>query len=370
MQKQKFKFLFFIAFLLTSKCIISMEDRPFRPHATDFEDEIEYDAPRHGGNEDDDNNTIECKLCYDETNQFTRLSCGHYEYCNECLRQLLDTAFSQNQLEQVRCPDPDCQENLTEEDFEAMQPFAGREIEKIKQKVADNARPVQIERADWRTAARLHFVSTPCPDCGLRVIRSEGCAHMKCQNQNCNQHFCYICGGVWGPNGYTYHSSCKLIGPLKTGAKVAAAAALAGYAGYKLGKGIISAKNWFSKKYPNLSQKIKATTSKVQTYVNSKSHILVPAAASTGLFALLTAARTNLSQPILNFAYRKLGDERFTNIMHLNPFGSLLREGIENKHVVNAGLSLTGGLLAGAGYKLFSGSTYKPKNRPRPFIKK
>jgi hypothetical protein len=370
MQKHKLRFLFFITILLASKSIIAMEEEGYqRPHQGRFgnhhDDEIGFDNNH-------DNNVIECPICMDDTNQFTRLHCGH-EYCNECLRNLLNTAFSQNQVEQARCPNPDCQENLTEEDFEDMQHFAGQEIRKVQQKIADNARPVQIQRADWRTQLRLHFVGTPCPDCGVRVIRGEGCAHMKCHNQQCNQHFCYICGGVWdynGRNGYQYHGPCKLIGPLKTGVKIGAATAVAGYGLYKLGKAMNSAKNSFFKKHPNLEQAIKTRVNKVTSYIRSKSNVLVPAAVGTALFTILTAKRANLSAPILNYGCKLLGDERFTNIMFNNHLGDLLRKAIENKHVVNAGLSTTGGILAGCAYqsgryayKLFSGENHNKKIR-------
>ena len=31
-----------------------------------------------------------------------------------------------------------------------------------------------------------------CPKCRVRIMRSQGCNHMKCTN--CNTHFCYRCG--------------------------------------------------------------------------------------------------------------------------------------------------------------------------------
>lgn len=41
-----------------------------------------------------------------------------------------------------------------------------------------------------------------CPGCGIWVVRSEGCSHMKC---GCGVHFCFDCRGILCANDPYYH---------------------------------------------------------------------------------------------------------------------------------------------------------------------
>jgi hypothetical protein len=45
---------------------------------------------------------------------------------------------------------------------------------------------------DMEMAAWISDNGQPCPNCGMGIIRSEGCFHMSCTN--CSTHFCYECG--------------------------------------------------------------------------------------------------------------------------------------------------------------------------------
>lgn len=126
--------------------------------------------------------------------------------------------------------------------------------------------------------------------------------------------------------------------------------------------------SWLSKKFASVKQSIKE---KVQS--TSKSDVLVPAIVGTGLFALLTKQRVNLSLPIQDYAYNKLGNKRYCDIedsFYGNIFSRAILNEFQNGRAINAGLSVTGGLLAGYCYKLLDGSSSKAKKQPIARIKK
>lgn len=61
-------------------------------------------------------------------------------------------------------------------------------------------------------------VTKPCPGCGIRVSRIDGCCHMTCQ---CGQHFCWCCGEGFGTARAVYDHLDELYGtPFATEAQM------------------------------------------------------------------------------------------------------------------------------------------------------
>ncbi|ORZ36633.1 hypothetical protein BCR44DRAFT_1512430 [Catenaria anguillulae PL171] len=58
----------------------------------------------------------------------------------------------------------------------------------------------RFHRVDFRTHKWVRDNATACPKCGVRVIRTGGCAHMTCAI--CSESFCYHCGEVLGAGSH------------------------------------------------------------------------------------------------------------------------------------------------------------------------
>ncbi|KAJ2003141.1 hypothetical protein GGI06_005664, partial [Coemansia sp. S85] len=55
-----------------------------------------------------------------------------------------------------------------------------------------------LEREE-KESESLRFIETvtrACPTCGVRIVKAYGCNHIRCTQ--CNSHFCYLCGELFG----------------------------------------------------------------------------------------------------------------------------------------------------------------------------
>ncbi|CAI2179038.1 92_t:CDS:2 [Funneliformis geosporum] len=67
---------------------------------------------------------------------------------------------------------------------------------------------------DEATQDMLDRETKPCPKCGVRIIKYEGCNHMTCRISSCKYEFCWLCSADFNEiraNGNTSHkSTCQL----------------------------------------------------------------------------------------------------------------------------------------------------------------
>lgn len=70
--------------------------------------------------------TEQCAICFDDkpTNTFISLSCGHKNFCADCLMDQLKTATKDKNLTSARCPDLKCKAVFTPQNIETIIEFA------------------------------------------------------------------------------------------------------------------------------------------------------------------------------------------------------------------------------------------------------
>lgn len=115
-----------------------------------------------------------------------------------------------------------------------------------------------------------------------------------------------------------------------------------------------------------LSKKISSVK---KILLDHTSDIIVTSLASTGLFIVLTKSSVNLGLPLNRYAYNKLGSTYWKIMSFFNqyPYLGLIKNQFDNGNLINASLSVAGGLLIRYVYKLLDGTSYKPKKKP-PFV--
>lgn len=202
-----------------------------------------------------------CAVCFDDKTALdTRtLACGH-KFCLDCLRSNIQTAVNDKQAQALKCFDPSCKRPIdiadlrkiiydkdTQNQINNVQfdkwlttqenikhcpttnchfSFVNERADQFTHQCPDckaeycgkcmhphnprtscdqaaqdrnlaNDRNAQ-ERANqaWQEAN-----TKPCPQCGTRIEKNEGCMHMNCSH--CRHHFCWICLNPWqGHNNY------------------------------------------------------------------------------------------------------------------------------------------------------------------------
>jgi len=200
-------------------------------------------------------NNCECSICLDDKSIQQVLHCGHHS-CSDCLKRHLKTAlFQGGNLEDLRCPDPNCKKSLTNEDIDEIA-YGDKKSELILKKHTDMIftkwffdQPEKFRRKcpnkkcsnmfiynggnkkNIRTCPDCHekycanCLSTHkngisncrkakiienldvsithnrklCMNCHILIERTGGCDHVTCGN--CSKQFCFNCYGEG-------HSSC------------------------------------------------------------------------------------------------------------------------------------------------------------------
>ena len=202
-------------------------------------------------------NTKSCEICYEDDQPMIAMPCGH-EFCKECWKDFCANAISEGpSCIRKSCPEAKCGELMTEEEvlqaapdllpkFENYQLRSfvesnsltrwcpGRGCERVAIALSASAMeqdgkvahcdacttsfclvcgeephsPCNCkELAVWNekckneseTANWILANTKPCPKCGSRIEKNQGCNHMTCQK--CKYEFCWICMGDWTAHG-------------------------------------------------------------------------------------------------------------------------------------------------------------------------
>ncbi len=213
-----------------------------------------------------------CMVCFDEKHEIDcrKLSCGH-KYCLACLRNSIQVAIDEKRADALKCIDPSCKKPIELADLKRIfydknhqtaideiqfrdwlskqkntkycptrncgfsfinerGPFT-HECPECKQvycgqclhahpatkscQQSENERKLANDRnAQERANEQWALANTkPCPQCGTRIEKNEGCMHMKCTN--CQYHYCWNCLRAWqGHNNY-YDCQNRASNPLR-----------------------------------------------------------------------------------------------------------------------------------------------------------
>jgi hypothetical protein len=132
--------------------------------------------------------SLDCSICYEEIKNIShacqlKASCGH-EFCRACLTSWIEsceTTASSKPPNKATCPI--CRDPINEWDVDRIVGHAFRPPKPIipPSDEADDLFRLWLEEEGARS----------CPQCGMWIIRSYGCNHMRCR---CGAAFCYSCG--------------------------------------------------------------------------------------------------------------------------------------------------------------------------------
>lgn len=198
----------------------------------------------------------QCNICLDEKNRndFRQLHCKH-DFCKDCLQEMIDMAIREKNTEALKCPNPNCGEKLTQEDIKnvnnnqahvdaitdimAMEflatlphakhcptpncnyvfineqghrqtitcPSCHKEycshcLLKHNQTISCQQAKAALNPTEEEAATREFMAKNnikPCPQCGQRIEKVQGCSHVQCKN--CRKDFCFNCYGNHGHVG-------------------------------------------------------------------------------------------------------------------------------------------------------------------------
>mmetsp|Transcript_24078 Transcript_24078/g.36424 ORF Transcript_24078/g.36424 Transcript_24078/m.36424 type:complete len:334 (+) Transcript_24078:231-1232(+) len=201
--------------------------------------------------------TNTCTICYEDDLPMIAMPCGH-EFCNECWKHYVENAIAEGpSCIRKTCPQSGCKELMTEEEVKLAAPSSlpkfesyqlrsfvesnslsrwcpGRGCERIACASSTSAMEQagnvahcdscessfclrcgeephspssckELERWNEKckneseTANWILANTKPCPKCGSRIEKNQGCNHMVCQK--CKNEFCWICMGNWADHG-------------------------------------------------------------------------------------------------------------------------------------------------------------------------
>lgn len=141
-------------------------------HLPAIQPKLDLDEPDHH----------ECTICLEDKNKpdLSRLACGH-TFCTGCLTHIVDNAFAEKRTAQLRCPNPDCAQQMTERDV--------RKITKNSQeKLAAYA---NITAHEW-LAKQPNVRYCPTPNCP-QIFLNEGTNAQVMRCMQCNHEYCSNC---------------------------------------------------------------------------------------------------------------------------------------------------------------------------------
>jgi len=62
--------------------------------------------------------------------------------------------------------------------------------------------PLPFEDEESIANRKIKYSTTkPCPKCGIRIEKIDGCSHMTCKQFSCQYEFCWECGGEFHTTG-------------------------------------------------------------------------------------------------------------------------------------------------------------------------
>ncbi|BFU21290.1 zinc finger protein, putative [Entamoeba histolytica HM-1:IMSS-B] len=194
---------------------------------------------------------VTCDVCYEEVNEVTGLSCGHY-YCKNCWREYIEEAMKRGpnfidslcmcqgcyckiHHELVKKISPDIADRFwyfLKKEYVELQgnvfcpnPQCGRAIIVLSsERASDNIfclcgqrfcfkclgeyhAPATCKQvSDWNELSTkddensyLLLTAKACCHCGLLCERTQGCNHMTCPK--CHGEWCWMCRGDWKTHG-------------------------------------------------------------------------------------------------------------------------------------------------------------------------
>lgn len=211
-----------------------------------------------------------CAICFDEKS-CAILSCGH-KFCFDCLRENIETALHDKQTTNLKCFDPDCKkpfdvsdlrkiinrdklvaisdiqlkewliaqsnikncptpncnfsfENDRNDQFTMQCPdckaeYCGQCLNTHSARTtcqqAEQERNLATDRNAQEQANEQWYQANtkPCPRCGTRIEKNEGCMHMQCTHCNPRYHFCWNCLGPWAGHNNFYNCANRTQNPL------------------------------------------------------------------------------------------------------------------------------------------------------------
>lgn len=151
---------------------------------------------------------INCSICFDETEDFFQLSCGH-SFCHDCLTGMIRIARKEKSKKDLKCAFPRCKRTISDNDLNGML-FAGKLVVELNKTIAEKNREDEIARKapkkiDIRPSNLLSEFwiwgyTKKCPGCKTHIQKNEGCNHITCRN--CTHEFCWKCLDPWSRNHY------------------------------------------------------------------------------------------------------------------------------------------------------------------------
>ncbi|KAL3808361.1 hypothetical protein ACHAXA_003849 [Cyclostephanos tholiformis] len=137
-----------------------------------------------------------CPICCDEYSTLTTatvtLSACQHQSCGTCLVRWMEREETSGRCDVEGPTCPFCRVVIRECDVVRLmdRPFRPR-----MEETAGREEAYVGDEIDELTLHWINQNTTPCPFCGNRVEKSDGCDHMVCL---CGYQFCYSCGGAYG----------------------------------------------------------------------------------------------------------------------------------------------------------------------------
>lgn len=129
-----------------------------------------------------------CACCFSVSSSFRALPCGH-DYCLSCLTTRARLGLTDRSLLPAHCcrrefPIEYVKLALSASEFARYERFLGEKHWQTLDLDSDR---------EYATVVKENGC-TQCPGCGVGVLRTTGCVHMRCLR---GHEFCFRCGRVW-----------------------------------------------------------------------------------------------------------------------------------------------------------------------------
>ena len=203
------------------------------------EDIIDNDSLILKNNDNNNDKSDECDVCYDEINEedkkLNTIPCGHL-FCTHCWFNYLKTSIIEAKVDNIRCMDHECNEIITDE-FILKHISENKELvekyNKFKKRVEiindknkkicpnpdcesflEKSEKTKYVECECENQEERQFISWKkgkrvkrCPRCQMYTEKNEGCNHMTCAS--CKYQWCWLCEGQYI---YGHYDSGKCAG--------------------------------------------------------------------------------------------------------------------------------------------------------------